>query len=91
LTLLKPSSKPRAISRRAWEVTACISGFSTRRQGGATLSLVGTPKHPKGFLLRLPESLEAKVTVNDHMISTFSDHEFILPSDMAEAHVTFGQ
>jgi len=49
------------------------------------------PKHPKGFLLRLPESLEAKVTVNDHMISTFSDHEFILPSDMAEAHVTFGQ
>ncbi|HCO95285.1 MAG TPA: hypothetical protein DIU00_15275 [Phycisphaerales bacterium] len=60
-------------------------------QGGATLNLGGTAKPPKGFLLRLPESLEAKVTMNGRMISSFVDHEFILPSDMAEAHVTFGQ
>ena len=31
-------------------------------------------------------------TIGDlHMISSFVDHEFILPSEMAEAHVTFGQ
>jgi len=60
-------------------------------QGGATLSLGGTAKPPKGFLLRLPKSLGAKVTVNSQMISTLVDGEFILPPETVEVRVTYSQ
>jgi len=60
-------------------------------QSGATLSLDGTAKPPKGFLLRLPKSLGAKVTVNSQMISTLLDGEFILPPETVEVRVTYSQ
>lgn len=60
-------------------------------QSGATLSLGGTAKPPKGFLLRLPKSLGAKVTMNSQMISTLLDGEFILPPETVEVRVTYNQ
>jgi len=61
------------------------------KQGGATLKLGGTSKKLKGFLLRLPKSLKATVTVNNQTISTLADGEFILPSKTTEVRITFGQ
>lgn len=60
-------------------------------QGGATLSLGGTAKPPKGFLLRLPESLEAKVTVNGRTIPTGKAREFLLQPQTKQVHISFGK
>jgi hypothetical protein len=57
--------------------------------GGATLRLGGGAKPPKGFLLRLPKSLNPTVTVNGQAISAGAVGEFILPTQTKQAHVSF--
>jgi len=59
------------------------------RQGGATLILDGTAGPPKGFLLRLPKSLEAEVTVNGRTINAVKAGEFLLNSETRQAHIIF--
>jgi hypothetical protein len=56
-------------------------------QDGATLSLGGTAKPPKGFLLHLPESLEAKVTVNSRSITPGKAGEFLLPPQSRQVRI----
>jgi len=58
-------------------------------QRGATLKLGHEVKPPRGFLLRLPESLEAKVTVNGQTISGTTVGQFALPPQTQEAHVIY--
>ena len=58
-------------------------------QGGATLSLGGTAIPPQGFLLRLPESLKAKVTMNGRTIPAGKAGEFILQPQTRQVHVSF--
>ncbi|MHC4325586.1 MAG: hypothetical protein ACYSUX_15070 [Planctomycetota bacterium] len=60
-------------------------------QGGATLSLNGAAKPPNGFLLRLPESLQAKVTVNSRTIPAGRDGGFLLQPQTRRAEITFDQ
>ncbi|OHB61956.1 MAG: hypothetical protein A2168_05900 [Planctomycetes bacterium RBG_13_50_24] len=60
-------------------------------QGGATLSLDGTVKPPNGFLLRLPESLEATVTVNGRTIPAMKAGEFLLQPHTREVHISFSK
>ena len=60
-------------------------------QGGATLSLGDKVIPPKGFLLRLPESLEAKVSVNGRKISAVTAGQFILPPQTRQAHISFNR
>ena len=60
-------------------------------QGGATLSLDGTAMPPKGFLLRLPEALEAKVTVNGRTIPAGKASEFLLQPHTREVHISFSK
>ena len=60
-------------------------------QGGATLSLDGTAKPPNGFLLRLPESLEAKVTLNGRTIPAVKTGEFLLQPHTREVHISFSK
>jgi hypothetical protein len=59
------------------------------KQGGATLSLGGTAKPPKGFLLRLPESLKAKVSVNGRTIPTARESDFLLQPQTRQIDITF--
>jgi hypothetical protein len=61
------------------------------KQAGATLRLGGNAKPPKGFLLRLPESLEARVTVSGQTVSAPAVGEFLLPPQTRQAHVSFGR
>jgi len=58
-------------------------------QEGATLSLGGTAKPPKGFLLHLPESLEAKVTVNGRTIPAGKAGGFLLQPQTRQVHISF--
>ena len=58
-------------------------------QDGATLSLGGTAKPLKGFLLRLPESLKAKVTVNGRTIPAGKAGEFLLQPQTRQVHINF--
>ena len=58
-------------------------------QDGATLNLGGTAKPPKGFLLRLPESLGANISVNGRRISAVTAGQFILPPQTRQAHINF--
>jgi hypothetical protein len=60
-------------------------------QGGATLSLGGSAKPPKGFLLRLPESLKAKVSVNGRTIPAGKASEFLLQPHTREVHISFSK
>jgi hypothetical protein len=60
-------------------------------RGGATLSLDGTAKPPNGFLLRLPESLEATVTVNGRTIPAMKAGEFLLQPHTREVHISFSK
>jgi len=60
-------------------------------QDGATLNLGGTAKPSKGFLLRLPESLNAKVTVNGQPIPTMRDGEFLLQPQTRIVNISFNQ
>jgi hypothetical protein len=58
-------------------------------QGGATLRLDGVAKPPKGFLLRLPKSLNPTVTINGQAVSIGLVGEFILPPQTKQAQVSF--
>jgi len=60
-------------------------------QGGATLILDGTAGPPKGFLLLLPKSLKASVTVNGRNISAVTAGRFILPQQTRLAYVNFDE
>jgi hypothetical protein len=60
-------------------------------QDRATLSLGGTAKPPKGFLLRLPESLKSKVTVNDRTIPAVREGEFLLHPQTRLVDISFNQ
>jgi hypothetical protein len=60
-------------------------------QHGGTLSLGGSARPAKGFLLRLPESLEAQVTVSGGAITPAAPGEFVLPPGTKQARVTFGR
>jgi hypothetical protein len=60
-------------------------------QGGAILRLEGNARPPKGFLLRLPESFEAAVTVNGQTVSAPAAGEFLLPPQTRQARISFGR
>ena len=56
-------------------------------QDGATINLGGTAKPPKGFLLRLPESLKAKITMDGRTVSAVTAGEFLLPPQTKQANI----
>lgn len=57
---------------------------------GAVLKVGPEAKPPEGFVLRLPESLKAKVTVAGQALKATYAGEFILPVEAREAHIRFG-
>ena len=56
---------------------------------GATLILSGSAAPPGGFLLRLPPSLEAKLTADGKPVPRRDNGEFFLPPDAKEARIEF--
>lgn len=58
-------------------------------QVGATLRLDGEARPPKGFVLRLPASLNPTVKVQGQTVSTMSVGGFVLPPGTQEVHVSF--
>jgi hypothetical protein len=60
-------------------------------QGGAKLSLDGTATPPKGFLLRLPESIKAKITVNGLTIPASRQGEFLLQPQTKIVDISFNE
>jgi len=59
------------------------------RENGALLKLSGTAKPPNGFILRLPHSLNASVTVNGESLAVASNGDCLLPSHTREASIRF--
>jgi hypothetical protein len=57
----------------------------------AILTLNGPADPPNGFVLRLPESLTAKVTVQKRVIPAICGGDFVLPRGTAKAHVSLGR
>ncbi|MHC4110704.1 MAG: hypothetical protein ACYSUY_06500 [Planctomycetota bacterium] len=60
-------------------------------QIGATLRLDGEARPPKGFDLRLPESLKSTIRVGGQTISTMSMDGFTLPPETQEVHINFAR
>jgi hypothetical protein len=60
-------------------------------QDRATFSLGGSAKPPKGFFLRLLESLEVKVTINGKNVPVEKAGEFLLQPQTRQAHISIGQ
>jgi hypothetical protein len=58
-------------------------------QTGAILKLQGQAKPPKGFILRLPASLNPVVRVGDQTISSMSMDGFTLPPQTNEVNISF--
>jgi hypothetical protein len=56
-------------------------------QGGATLSLSCEAEPPGGYLLRLPESLKAKIAVNGQTVSAVTAGEFLLPPQTKQVNI----
>ncbi|MFH1716768.1 MAG: hypothetical protein ABIF19_05410 [Planctomycetota bacterium] len=57
--------------------------------GRATLRLGGGTAPPRGYLLRLPESLNPTVAIDGRTISGAAPGQFILPAQTREARVSF--
>ncbi len=60
-------------------------------QSGATLKIEGEAKPPKGFVLRIPPSLNPVVRVGNQTISTVSKDGFTLPTETKEVHINFAR
>jgi hypothetical protein len=58
-------------------------------QSGAILKLQGQTKPSKGFILRLPASLNPVVRIGNHTISAILMDGFILPPQTKEVHINF--
>ena len=67
---------------------SCALGWIPQ-EGGAKLRLFGTAKPPNGFLLRLPPSLNASVTLDGERIAVTPNGDFRLPKDTKEAYIKF--
>lgn len=63
----------------------------TPTENGATLTLGSEVSPPEGFVLRLPESLKAKVEVGGQPVTSTSASEFILPPRTREVRILFGK
>jgi len=57
---------------------------------GATLTLTGKAAPAQGFVLRLPQSLKAAVTVNGKRVRPARGGDVILPAGTKRAEITFG-
>ncbi|MFC1716503.1 hypothetical protein ACFL6S_22735 [Candidatus Poribacteria bacterium] len=53
----------------------------------AVLRLSGTATPPNGFILRLPVSLNATVTLNGERLSVTPDGDYFLPKHVEEVHI----
>lgn len=58
--------------------------------GGAILKLTGAAAPAGGFVLRLPQQLNASVTVNGKALIANERGDFVLPANTTEARLTFG-
>ncbi len=59
------------------------------RENGALLRLSGTAKPPYGFILRLPHSSNASVTVRGESLAVASNGDCLLPNYTREASIRF--
>jgi hypothetical protein len=59
------------------------------RENGALLKLSGTAKPSNGFILRLPHSLNASVTVRGESLAVASSGDCLLPNHTREASIRF--
>jgi hypothetical protein len=60
-------------------------------QSGATLKIDGEAKPPKGFVLRIPPSLNPVVKVGNQTILSLSMDGFALPPQTKEVHINFAR
>jgi len=61
------------------------------KEDGATLKLSGTAEPTNGFILRLPPSLNATVTLDGKHLTLEPNGDCLLPEDTKEAHIRFSR